>query len=103
MRSIKKTTERLMAIDEILDDVEYNLSKACEDVQRQIKDIECDLDFDDFVQMTRSGELRGGPNSFDKLKQALEEVMDNKLHELTEAILLTILALKSFREKTERD
>ena len=53
--------------------------------------------------MTRSGELRGGPNSFDMLKQALDEVMDNKLHKLNEAILLTILALKSFREKTERD
>ena len=53
--------------------------------------------------MTRSGELRGGPNSFDKLKQALDEVMDNKLHKLNEAILLTILALKSFREKAERD
>ena len=29
--------------------------------------------------------------------------MDNKLHKLNEAILLTILALKSFREKAERD
>lgn len=103
MRSITKTIERLKAIEETLDDVEYNLEKACNDVQRQIKDIECDIDFDDFVQMTRSGELRGGPNSFDKLKQALDEVMDNKLHKLTEALLLTVLALKSFREKTERD
>ena len=100
MRSIKKTIERLSAIGETLDDVEYNLEKACDDVQRLITDIEYESDF---VKMTRKGVLRGGPNSFDNLKKILDEVKDNNLYKLIEAILLTELALKSYRETMELD
>ena len=79
MISIKKTIERLSVIEETLDDVEYNLEKACDDVQRLITDIE---DESDFVKMTRAGVLRGGRNSFDNLKKALDEIKDNSLYKL---------------------